>query len=77
MSPLVAVDQKRLVFGSEMTRLPLKKRWVVSDQDAGWAGLASQNGSEEATWTMASASWFWFWRRKPKEKLPVGSMRRG
>ena len=75
MSPFVLVDQTRFVLGSESTRLPLKERRVVSDQEAKWVGLAIQSGSEDATWTTANASWFWFWRRKHREKLPAGSLR--
>lgn len=77
MSPSVSVDQNALVDGSETTRLPLKKTWTLSDQRAGLVVLASQRGSLEAAWRTARASWFELTRRKPREKFPLESLRRG
>lgn len=76
-SPFVRVDQNTLDWGSEITRLPLKKSCVWSDQLASSVGLASQSGSEEGTWRTARASWVLLTRRKASEKLPVESLRRG
>lgn len=46
-SPLVVVDHDRVLCGSHKTRLPLKKRRVVWDQDTVWVGLAVHSGSRE------------------------------
>ena len=77
MSPWVSVDQNTLVRGSEITRLPLKNTFVLSDQRAKVVGLASQRGSLEGTWRTARASRVELTRRKPKENLSEESLRRG
>lgn len=46
-SPSVFVDHVMLLWESHKTRLPLKKRRVVSAHDADWVGLATHSGSEE------------------------------
>lgn len=46
-SPSVFVDHVMLLCGSDKTRLPLKKRRVVSAHDTDCVGLAIHSGSKE------------------------------
>lgn len=78
MSPCwdVPVDQNDLLCGSDITRLPLKKSWVLSDQRNELVGLACQSGWREGRWMTVRASWVWLTRRKPREKVLVESFKR-
>lgn len=74
LPPLVSVDQNTPVFGSDRARLPLKERRVDRAQRAELRSGARQTGSEEGTWRMERASRDESTRRKPSEKVPVGSV---
>jgi len=79
LSPMLAVfvDQNSSVSGPERSKLPLKEREVEGDHEAGRFGIARHRGKEEGRWRTARSSWVELIRRKPKEKVDVGSVRTG
>lgn len=73
---MVDQDSTGVVVASERCKVvPLKEREVEWDQETGRDGIARQRGKEEGRWMTERSRREELIRRKPREKVDVGSVR--